>query len=45
MMLTPASVLILLLIAGALGLMGEGYRVAMLAAIASAAAVILRPRA
>ena len=45
MMLTPASVLILLLVAGALGLMGEGYRVAMLAAIASVAAVILRPRA
>ena len=42
MVLTPATLLVLLIIGGALGFMQEAYRLGMLAAIASAGALILR---
>ena len=45
MVLTPATLLILLIIGGALGFTQEAYRLSMLAAIASAGALILRRRA
>lgn len=44
MILTPGTVLLLLLGAGVLGALAGGFRVAVLLAIASAGAVILRPR-
>ena len=42
MVFTPATLLVLLIIGGALGFMQEAYRLGMLAAIASAGALILR---
>lgn len=44
MILTPGTVLLLLIVAGATGFLLAGFRVAMIAAIASVGAVILRPR-
>ncbi|ETI63404.1 hypothetical protein C100_12665 [Sphingobium sp. C100] len=45
MIMTPGTTLVLLIIAGLFGFLAEGYRVAILAAIASTGAVVLRPRA
>jgi len=42
MVFTPATLLVVLIIGGALGFMQEAYRLGMLAAIASAGALILR---
>ena len=44
MIFTPGTVLLLLIVAGAAGFLLAGFRVAMIAAIASVGAVILRPR-
>ena len=44
MIMTPGSVLLLLIGAGMLGMLAAGFRLAMIAAIASVGAVILRPR-
>ncbi len=44
MILTPGTVLLLLIVAGATGFLLAGFRIAMIAAIASVGAVILRPR-
>lgn len=44
MILTPGTVLLLLLGAGVFGALAGGFRIAVLLAIASAGAVILRPR-
>ncbi|PHQ63447.1 MAG: hypothetical protein COC10_06135 [Sphingobium sp.] len=45
MIMTPGTTLVLLIIAGLFGFLAEGYRVAILAAIASTGAVVLRARA
>jgi hypothetical protein len=44
MILTPGTVLFLLIVAGTAGFLLAGFRIAMIAAIASVGAVILRPR-
>lgn len=44
MILTPGTVLLLLIVAGTAGFLLAGFRIAMIAAIASVGAVILRPR-
>lgn len=44
MIVTPGTVLPLLIIAGLFGMLAQGFRVAMLALIASAGAIILRSR-
>lgn len=44
MIVTPGTVLLLLIVAGLVGMLAQGIRVAMLALIASAGAIILRPR-
>ena len=45
MIVTPGTVLPLLIVAGLFGILAQGFRVAMLALIASAGAIILRARA
>ncbi|MBH1999064.1 MAG: hypothetical protein I8H96_07960 [Sphingomonadaceae bacterium] len=45
MIVTPATMLLLLLVAGLAGMLAQGFRVGMIAMIASVGAVILRPRA
>lgn len=44
MIVTPATILLLLFVAGMAGVLAQGFRVGMIALIASAGAVIVRPR-
>ena len=44
MIVTPGTILLLLVLAGLVGLLGEAFRIAMLAVIGSVGAIILRQR-